>query len=170
MINSANSKGLNLKNWIYRLGNSVQFKTDLKSLPNHFAHLTFSIHDSRFKPWLLIWKFFVLKFSFIMLTVWRNSMPMDSFLSKEKCTGIFKCLARNNSTSKQDELNEVHFLAVILTSTPQSLYFFYFLMMYTHFPNCCCCVYLPTYIKENTGDLLPLPMAMICYWPGIKLK
>ena len=48
-------------------------------------------------------------------------MPMDSFLSKEKCTGIFKCLARNNSTSKQDELNEVHFLAVILTSTPQSL-------------------------------------------------
>ena len=78
-------------------------------------------------------------------------MPMDSFLSKEKCTGIFKCLARNNSTSKQDELNEVHFLAVILTSTPQSLYFFYFLMMYTHFPNCCCCVYLPTYIKENTG-------------------
>ena len=49
-------------------------------------------------------------------------MPMDSFLSKEKCTGIFKCLARNNSTSKQDELNEVHFLAVILTSTPQSLY------------------------------------------------
>ena len=103
---------------------------------------------------VIIWKFFVLKFSFIMLTVWRNSMPMDSFLSKEKCTGIFKCLARNNSTSKQEEI-EVHFLAVILTST-QPLYFF--LMMYVYAFSKLLLLCLFTYLcKRKHSRWCPIP-------------
>ena len=95
-----------------------------------------------------------MKFSFIMLTVWRNSMPMDSFLSKEKCTGIFKCLARNNSTSKQEEI-EVHFLAVILTST-QPLYFF--LMMYVYAFSKLLLLCLFTYLcKRKHSRWCPIP-------------
>ena len=86
--------------------------------------------------------------------MWRNSMPMDSFLSKEKCTGIFKCLARNNSTSKQEEI-EVHFLAVILTST-QPLYFFLMMHVYAFSKLLLLCLF--TYLcKRKHSRWCPIP-------------